>query len=111
MPFLYLNWGKLGLGGKELFRIMNPGSGTVQRISCNASCLPHLLVIAIVAVCGKTVYTRKVILPGITSSRTRNPQEEWLPRMWQFAVTLYSNSSGNNKLKDEESTRGMVIPL
>jgi hypothetical protein len=86
MPFSYLNLKKIDLGSKELFRIKNPVTVTAQRISHKASCQPHLLVPANVAVCGSTVY--KVILPGISISRTRNPPEEWLPRKWQFTVTL-----------------------
>jgi hypothetical protein len=95
MPFSYLNFEKIGLGSEKLFRIMNPGAITVQRISRSVSCQPRLPVTANVTVCRNTVY--KVINPGITSSRTINPPEKWLLRRWQFAVTLYNgNSSGNN---------------
>jgi hypothetical protein len=87
MLFSYLNMKQIGLGGKELFRIMNPRTVTVQRISCNASYQPSLLFTANLAVRGNSVF--KIILPGITSSRTQNPPEEWLPRMWPFAVFLY----------------------
>jgi hypothetical protein len=46
LPFSYLNLEKIGLGAKELFRIMNPGTVTVQRISsCNASCQLRLQLI------------------------------------------------------------------
>jgi hypothetical protein len=78
---------KIGLGGKELFKIMNPGTITVLRISCNACCQPCLPVTANVVVHSSTVY--KVILLGSTSSNTRNLPEEWLLRMQQLAVTLY----------------------
>jgi hypothetical protein len=78
---------EIGLGSKELFRIMNPGTVTVRRISRNACCQPNLPVTANVAVRGNTLY--KVILPGITSSMMRNSPKELLLRMWQFAVTLY----------------------
>jgi hypothetical protein len=44
------------------------------------------MVTANVAVRGNTIY--KVILLVITTSRTRNPPEEWLLGKWQFAVTL-----------------------
>jgi hypothetical protein len=57
---------------------MNPGTVTVQRISRNACYQPRLPDSAHVAVRGNTVY--KVIHPGSTSSRTRNPPEEWLFR-------------------------------
>jgi hypothetical protein len=72
-PSLYLFLKKIGLGGKELFRIMNPGTVTVQRISRNACCQPRLPDTANVAVRTNTVY--KVILPGSTSSSTRSPSE------------------------------------
>jgi hypothetical protein len=62
---------------------MNPRTVTARRISRNACCQPRLPVTANVAVRGNIVY--KVILPGSTSSRKRNPPEELLPRMWQFA--------------------------
>jgi hypothetical protein len=80
MPSSYLNLKKIGLGGKEFFRMKNPRTVTIQRISRNACCQPRLPVTANVAVRSN---------PGITSSRTRNPSEEWLPWMWQFTVTLY----------------------
>jgi hypothetical protein len=59
------------LGGNELERIMNPGTVTVWRIFRNASCQPRLPVTANVAVLGNSVH--KEILPGLTSSKTRNP--------------------------------------
>jgi hypothetical protein len=37
--FPYLNLKKIGLGGEEIFKIMNPG--TVWMISRNASCQPR----------------------------------------------------------------------
>jgi hypothetical protein len=88
MPFSfsYLDLIKIGLDGKKT-RIMNPQTVTVRRISRNTCCQPRLPVTANVAVRGNSVY--KVILPRSTSSRMRNPPEEWLPRMFQFAVTLY----------------------
>jgi hypothetical protein len=55
MPFSYLNFKKIGLGGKELFRIMNPGTVTVRRISRNACCKLRLPVAANVVVRGNTV--------------------------------------------------------
>jgi hypothetical protein len=65
MPFPFLKFEKIGLGGKELFRIMNPGTVTIGRISRNASCQPRFPVTANVAVHSNTVY--KVILPRITT--------------------------------------------
>jgi hypothetical protein len=70
------NFKKLGLGGKELFRIVNPGIVSVRGISRNACCQPRIPVFANVAVLFNTVYSYKVILLGSTSSRMRNQPEE-----------------------------------
>jgi hypothetical protein len=104
---------------------MNPGNVTVRRISCWVSCQTRMSVTTNVAVHCNTVH--KVILPGITSWRTRNPPEECLLRIWQFSVTLEGNSSRNHiaqgrgihrktgysavdyQLKEKEATRGMVF--
>jgi hypothetical protein len=57
-----------------------------------------------------------VILLGITSSWTRNPQEEWL-FCWELTAhrreihRRNSDSAGNYQLKDEESNGEMVILL
>jgi hypothetical protein len=57
---------------------MNPRTFAVRRISRNASCQPCFPVTTNVAVRGNNVY--EVILPEFTSSKTRNPPEEWLFR-------------------------------
>jgi hypothetical protein len=41
MPFSYLNLNKIGLGGIELFRMMNPVTVTAWRISHDACCQPR----------------------------------------------------------------------
>jgi hypothetical protein len=61
---------KIGLGGKKSFRIMNPGTVTVRRISLNACCQPRHPVTANVAVRGNTVY--KVILAQGRGIHRRN---------------------------------------
>jgi hypothetical protein len=81
MPFSNLNLEKIGLGGKQLVRIMNPGTVTVQGISRNASCQPRFPVIANVAVRNEF-------------SRTSKPPEEWF-------------SAGNPKLMNGEFTGGI----
>jgi hypothetical protein len=81
------------------------------------------MVTAYVAVCNNTVF--KVILLGTTSSRTRNPKEEWLFRCelpsqglgsqrrndflpgiassWTRNLTEEWNSAGNHQLMDADS--------
>jgi hypothetical protein len=58
-----------------------------------------------------------VILPGVTTSWTRNPPEEWLFRLdlpphGRGIHLNYDYSTGNYRyhLTDEETTGGMVIP-
>jgi hypothetical protein len=57
-----------------------------------------------------------VILPGITSSKTRNPPKELLFR-WEIPVPALGKnringySTGNHKFTDKESTEGIFIPL
>jgi hypothetical protein len=107
--FSYLNLKKLGLTSKELFTVMNPGAVTVRMIYSNAISEPHLPVTENVAVQDNTV--NKVILPGITSSRTRNPPEEWLPRMLQFARTLFIRYlPGITRSRTRNPSGGIVIP-
>jgi hypothetical protein len=87
------------------------------------------MVIANVAVRGNTVYN--TILPGITSSRTRNPLEEWLFRRelpaqglshrrngfppgltssWSRNPPDEWNSAGNHQLMDDDNQNAKNKP-
>jgi hypothetical protein len=65
---------KIGIACKELFRIRNPGTITVRRISCKGTPPSSY---------HEFGSSRLHCIQGITSSRTRNPPQEWLPRMWR----------------------------
>jgi hypothetical protein len=68
---------------------------------------PITLTLAVRGVKTRTI----VILPGITLSWTRNPQEEWL-FLWELPAhgggihRRNGYSAGNYQFIDEESTRG-----
>jgi hypothetical protein len=89
MPLLNINLEKIGIGSKELCGKMNPGTFTIWRIPVTSN------------VAGRRNTVFEVILPRITSSSSRNPPEECLLRMWQFAVTLYKRLFFSESLPQE----------